>query len=466
MRKILLIAQREFLATAGTKAFVFGVLVGPVVVGALFLIFPRMLREGPPKVDGEVAIIDPTGQVVAGVQSFLQPDRIAKRRQDAYRKMQEAMPPALRAAAGGADTSKAGIERAFESALGEVPRLSILALDSGSDVEAAKRPLREAAAKESGAPERLALVVVHADAVERKPGSDRFGSYDLFVRGKLDDRVTNEIGYGVRDAIVDARVRRSGLDRKEVDALTTVDKVPSRTVTAEGEDRTNELLNRVIPMALMGLMLMSVLMSGQYLLTTTVEEKSNRVVEVLLSAVSPMELMVGKIFGQFAVGLLVLALYLGLGLVALLSFASLGLLDPKLIVFLLIFYLLAYLSVGAFMAAIGSAVNEMREAQGLMTPVMLAIMVPWILWMPISRDPNSVLATVLTFVPPLSNFVIMLRLASSTPPPLWQTLLAFVAGAAGVYASLWFAAKVFRIGLLMYGKPPSFATLVRWARMA
>jgi ABC-2 type transport system permease protein len=464
MRKILLIAQREFLATAGTKAFVFGVLVGPVVVGALFLIFPRMLREGPPKVDGEVAIVDPTGQVVAGVQSFLQPDRIAKRRQDAYRKMQEAMPPALRAAAGGADTSKAGIERAFESALGEVPRLSILALDSGSDVEAAKRPLREAAAKESGAPERLAFVVVHADAVERKPGSDRFGSYDLFVRGKLDDRVTDEIGNGVRDAIVDARVRRSGLDRKEVDALTTVDKVPSRTVTAEGEDRTNELLNRVIPMALMGLMLMSVLMSGQYLLTTTVEEKSNRVVEVLLSAVSPMELMAGKIFGQFAVGLLVLALYLGLGLVALLSFASLGLLDPKLIVFLLIFYLLAYLSVGAFMAAIGSAVNEMREAQGLMTPVMLAIMVPWILWMPISRDPNSLLATVLSFVPPLSNFVIMLRLASSTPPPFWQTLLAIVAGAAGVYASLWFAARVFRIGLLMYGKPPNLATLIRWAR--
>jgi len=118
------------------------------------------------------------------------------------------------------------------------------------------------------------------------------------------------------------------------------------------------------------------------------------------------------------------------------------------------------------MAAIGSAVNEMREAQGLMTPVMMIIMIPWFLWMPISRDPNSLLATVLSFVPPISNFVIMLRLASSTPPPLWQTLLAIVAGAAGVYASLWFAAKVFRIGLLMYGKPPSFATLVRWARMA
>jgi len=218
-------------------------------------------------------------------------------------------------------------------------------------------------------------------------------------------------------------------------------------------------------MALMGLLLMSVMMSGQYLLTTTIEEKSNRVVEVLLSALSPMELMVGKILGQFAVGLLVLALYLGLGLIALLSFASLGLLDPALIGFLILFYLLAYFSVGAFMAAIGSAVNELREAQGLMTPAMLVIMIPWFLWMPISREPNSTLAVALSFVPPISNFVIMLRLASSTPPPLWQTALAVVAGAAGVYASLWFAARVFRIGLLMYGKPPNLATLVRWARM-
>jgi len=464
MRKILHIARREFLATAGTKAFIFAVLVAPVVMGLLVVLMPRIWREGPPKVEGEIAIVDPTGQVATGVQSFLQPDRIAERRQEAYRKMQEAMPPALRAAAGGEDKSKEGIERAFESALGEVPRLSILALNSGSDVEAAKRPLREAGAKEPGASDRLALIVVHADAVERAPGSDRFGSYDLFVRSKLDDRLTDEIGDGVRDAIIGARIRRSGLDRRQVEALTNVDRVPSRTVTTAGEGRTNELLNQLIPAALLGLLLMSVLMSGQYLLTTTVEEKSNRVVEVLLSAVSPMELMVGKILGQFTVGLLVLALYLGLGVIALLSFASLGLLDPTLIAFLLLFYLLAYLSVGAFMAAIGSAVNEMREAQGLMTPVMMIIMIPWFLWMPISRDPNSLLATVLSFVPPVSNFVIMLRLASSTPPPLWQTLLAIVAGAAGVYASLWFAARVFRIGLLMYGKPPNLATLIRWAR--
>jgi ABC-type Na+ efflux pump permease subunit len=460
MKKILYVAQREFIATAGTRAFIVGILVTPLVIGVLILLVPWMAREDPPAIAGSVAVIDPTGQVTSGLAAFLEPARIEKRRREAYARIQDAMPAALRAAGGG--PGRATGEAALGSVLGKVPKLRVVPLEPGTDAEAAKAALTSAAG--GGSNERVALVVVHRDAVEKQPGAARFGTYDLFVRAKLDDRVLEEIDDGVRDAIVGARVSRAGFDRAQVEDLTTVDKVSSKTVTADGEDRTNELLNRLVPMALMGLLLMSVLMSGQYLLTTTIEEKSNRVVEVLLSAVSPMELMVGKILGQFAVGLLVLALYLSLGLIAMLSFASLGLLDPTLIVFLLIFYLLAYLSVGAFMAAIGSAVNELREAQGLMTPVMMIIMIPWFLWMPISRNPNSALAMVLSFVPPLSNFVIMLRLASSTPPPLWQTLLAILAGLAGVMASLWFAARVFRIGLLMYGKPPNLATLIRWAR--
>jgi ABC-2 type transport system permease protein len=206
--------------------------------------------------------------------------------------------------------------------------------------------------------------------------------------------------------------------------------------------------------------------SGQSLLTTTVEEKASRVVEVLLSAVSPMELMTGKILGQMAVGFVVLALYAGLGLAALFSFAMLGLLDPWLILFLLVFFVLAYFTLASFMAAVGAAVNEMREAQALMTPVMLVIMVPWILWLPISRDPNSLLAIVLSFIPPVGNFVMLLRMTSTAPPPGWQVGLSILVSAAGAVAAVWFASKIFRIGLLMFGKPPSFGTLIRWVRMS
>jgi len=463
MKKILYVAQREFIATAGTRALIFGILVTPLVIGVLMLLVPWMSRQDPPAIAGSVAVIDPTGQIAGGLAAYLEPARIEKRRLESYQRIREAMPSALRSASGMGGPRGDAAQEAVGSMLGKVPQLQVVSLDPGADVSSAKEGLMASRASDTpGA--RLALIVVHADAVEKTPGSDRFGTYDVFVRAKLDDRVTEEIDDGVRDAIIGARVSQAGLDRARVEDLTTVGRVSALTVTAEGEGRTNEVLNQLIPMALMGLLLLSVLMSGQYLLTTTIEEKSNRVVEVLLSALSPMELMVGKILGQFAVGLLVLALYMGLGLIALLSFASLGLIDPALIVFLVLFYLLAYFSVGAFMAAIGSAVNELREAQGLMTPVMLVIMIPWFLWMPISRDPNSTLAVALSFVPPISNFVIMLRLASSTPPPLWQTALSIVAGAAGVYASLWFAARVFRIGLLMYGKPPNLATLLRWAR--
>jgi ABC-2 type transport system permease protein len=464
MKKILHVAQREFIATAGTKAFIFGIFVTPLVIGVLMLFIPRMAIEDPPAITGRVDVIDPTGQIAAGLAAYLEPARIETRRREAFARIQEAMPAALRSASGMGGRGAAAGRQAAGSLLGKVPQLEVVPLGPGTSVEQAKTALTAASSQAGPARDHVALVVVHPDAVQKRPGAARFGTYDLFVRAKLDDRVIEEIDDGVRDAIVSARVGRAGLDRAQIEDLTTVGRVSSRTVTAEGEGRTSEVLNRVIPMALMALLLMSVLMSGQYLLTTTVEEKTNRVVEVLLSAVSPMELMVGKILGQFAVGLLVLALYLGLGLMALMSFASLGLLDPALILFLAVFYLLAYFSVGAFMAAVGSAVNEMREAQGLMTPVMLIIMIPWFLWMPISRDPNSTLAVVLSFVPPVSNFVIMLRLASSTPPPLWQTLLSIAAGAAGVLVSLWFAARVFRIGLLMYGKPPNFATLIRWAR--
>jgi ABC-type Na+ efflux pump permease subunit len=176
--------------------------------------------------------------------------------------------------------------------------------------------------------------------------------------------------------------------------------------------------------------------------------------------------MTGKILGQMAVGLLLLGIYAGMGVLSLVSFALLGLVDLSLLVYLGIFYIIAYFVVGSLMAAIGAAVNEMREAQTLMTPIMMGMMIPWLLWLPITRSPNSTFATVLSFLPPVNPFVMMLRMTSTDPPPLWQVWLSIAIGIASVFAALWFAAKVFRIGLLMHGKPPSFATLVKWVRMA
>ena len=118
------------------------------------------------------------------------------------------------------------------------------------------------------------------------------------------------------------------------------------------------------------------------------------------------------------------------------------------------------------MAAIGAAVNEPREAQAFMAPVMIVMMLPWMLWFWIARDPNSAFATVTSFLPPINTFVMLLRLTSTTPPPWWQIWVSIAIGVASAYVALWFAAKVFRVGLLLHGKPPNFSTLIRWVRMA
>jgi ABC-2 type transport system permease protein len=111
-------------------------------------------------------------------------------------------------------------------------------------------------------------------------------------------------------------------------------------------------------------------------------------------------------------------------------------------------------------------VNELREAQALVMPITMMMMTPWLFWYPIVRDPNSAFSTVLSFVPPVNTLVMMLRLASTAPPPLWQVWLSIGIGAGAAGLTLWFASRVFRIGLLMYGRPPNLATLIRWARQA
>ncbi len=468
MKKILQVALREFVSTVATKGFIIGMLVTPLIMAFMIIVMPRLMKVDAPKISGEVAIVDPTGAVAPGLAAWLAPEKIAERRQEVRKRIDEATPGAVKAVAESSPQARLAMEQSLQKALGEVPTFRVLALASGADVEKEKARLKDEAGKGhgDGAGGRLAVVTVHPDAVVRAEGKESFGTYDIFVRAKLDDRVQDEIQSGLRESIVAARVAASGLDRAQIAALTQVGRVQSKTVTAEGEQATNEIANIFLPAGFMVLLLVSVLTGGQYLLTTMVEEKSNRIVEVLLSAVSPMELMAGKILGQMGVGIVVLALYAGLGIVALVSFAMLGLLEFKLLVYLFIFFVLAYVMIASMMAAIGSAVSEMREAQTLMTPVMLLIMLPWLLWMPITRDPNSVFATVMSFIPPIGNFVMILRLTSTSPPPLWQALLAIAVGALGVWFALWFAAKIFRVGLLMYGKPPTFGTLIRWARMS
>jgi ABC-type Na+ efflux pump permease subunit len=218
---------------------------------------------------------------------------------------------------------------------------------------------------------------------------------------------------------------------------------------------------------ILGLMLfMGVMIGGQTLMTSTIEEKSSRVVEILLSAVSPLELMAGKLIGQMGVSLSVLLVYVGLGLYALSTFSMLNALDPKLVLYLIVFFLITYLVYGALMLSVGAAVNQLSDAQSLLGPIMLLLVAPYILAPVVGAAPNSTFSVAVSFIPPVNTFAMIARVASDSPPPVWQVVLTALIGVGAACATVWFAGKIFKIGLLMHGKPPNFATMIRWAREA
>ena len=456
MTRILHVALRDFLATVATKGFVFGLLVVPAMLAALAIVGPRIFNDGDYRIEGEYAVIDPTGVVFPELRAALDPEAVAQRRREEFART------AGRAREVFGGMADAALRQSMEEALGPAPDVRLTALPADADVEVAKGWLTE----HTDGPRRAALIVIHEHAVEpADPGGD-LGTYDLYVAPGLDDRDLSFIYRNVRDAIVDARVGARSLDRAALDALLRVARQPSTTVSPDSERATVRGFNRILPFAFMALLLMGIMAGGQTMLTSTIEEKSTRVVEVLLSAVSPMELMAGKLLGAVAISLLMIGLYLGLGLVALSSFSMFGLLDPWLILYLLIFFLIAFFTIGSLMLAVGAAVNDMTEAQSLQMPLMLIVMLPWIFWPAISRNPGSMLAVTVSHLPPVNTFGMLLRMASSQPPPWWEVWLSIGTGLLAVVAAVWVAAKVFRIGLLMYGKPPDFRTLIRWVRAA
>jgi ABC-type Na+ efflux pump permease subunit len=454
MRRVVQVAVREFVVTVSNRAFVIGLLVMPALIAAFATIMPRLFTSRDFKVEGQVRIIDPTGLVTPQLRTTLDARQIAARRAEQAQRALATVPPAVRELAGNRGSQ-------IQAALGPVPDLRLEERPANADIQQEKAWLNE---KGPGLP-HLALVVVHPNAVIPSGELD-YGSYDLYVPSNLDDRADGEIQQSLREALINARGDAQSLSRAKINAIIQVPRVRSVTVTEGDERQTVRGFNILLPVSVAALLFIGVMTGGQALLTSTVEEKSNRVIEVLLSAVSPMELMAGKLIGQMAVSLLVLALYIAMGLTVLTSLSLFGLFNPWLIFYMLIFFIIMYLVFGSLMMAIGAAVNEMREAQGLMMPLMLLMMIPWFLWFPISRNPNALSSVVLSFIPPVNTFAMLLRMASSAPPPWWQVWVSIAIGVVSVFAALWFAAKVFRIGLLMYGKPPNFATLIRWARSA
>jgi ABC-2 type transport system permease protein len=287
----------------------------------------------------------------------------------------------------------------------------------------------------------------------------------LFIPSSLSPKHVRQVSRALQQAVEDERIARSGIDRAMLTRLADQpEPLTTRISPAGSEAKERTELRLLVPGAFMFLLWICVFTSANYLLTTTIEEKSNKVMEVLLAAASPMQLLAGKILGYSMVSAVMLLMYGGLGIAGLSVASMMDLVPIAHLVYLVVFFVMAYFMVASMMAAVGSAVSDLREAQSLVGPVMLVLVIPIMLWMPIIENPNGMLATIASFVPPAIPFVMILRVTASTEPiALWQTLLSIAWGFGCAFGMLWVAARIFRVGVLMQGKPPTPRELVKWA---
>jgi ABC-2 type transport system permease protein len=232
------------------------------------------------------------------------------------------------------------------------------------------------------------------------------------------------------------------------------------TIEAETAD---EIAVFVVPFGMMMLMFMGVMVGATPLLQAIVEEKMQRIADVLLGCVSPFQLMLGKLLGVVAVSLTMIGVYLVGGYCVLYYLDKADIISAGQIAWLLPYAFLAILMFGSLFCAIGASCSEIKDAQSLMTPVMILIVLPMFFLRPVMEAPSGTLATALSFVPPLTPMFMIVRMGIPPGIPVWQPVVGMIGVLAFTALCVFAAARIFRVGILMQGKPPNLSEMLRWA---
>jgi ABC-type Na+ efflux pump permease subunit len=228
-------------------------------------------------------------------------------------------------------------------------------------------------------------------------------------------------------------------------------------------EKTNRGAEIGVPVGMMMLMLMVVMVGASPLVQSVLEEKMQRIAEVLLGSIPPFQLMMGKLLGTVGVSLTISAVYLG-G-----AFAALGYLGyakyfpTHLLLWFLTYQALAVLMYGAVFIAVGAAVSDIKESQSMLMPVMVLIMAPFFVWTSVLEAPTATFSVIASLIPPATPMLMLLRQGIPPGVPFWQPLLGIVGVLLTTALIVFAAGRIFRIGILLQGKGAKFSEMLRWA---
>jgi len=231
-----------------------------------------------------------------------------------------------------------------------------------------------------------------------------------------------------------------------------------------GAEKVDRIKTLAIPVALMTLMFMVIMSSASPLLNSVMEEKLTRISEVMLGSVTPFELMLGKLLGSLSVSIVLSLVYMVVALVAASYWGYASALPPTIAAWFMVYLILAIMMFGSVFMAIGAACSDLKDAQGMMTPIMLAFTLPFLVWSPVLQNPDSPFSAVASLIPVSSPMLMLLRLSIQPGPPWWQVGLSLVLTLATSMLFVWAAGKIFRTGILMQGKSASLGEMIRWVK--
>ncbi len=479
MRKTLIVARREYLAAVRTRSFLISLVLMPVLMSGS-LIGQLLLGDQKDLQDKRFAVVDRSGSGQLA-EAIVEAAEVRNREQTTDPETDELIAPAFL------------IERVDPPANTDTNSLDQLRLDLSERVRSGELVgFLEIGSQVLNAPP-IAPTMVEVAGTAPDPPSDETLAGDGPVEPEPSEEQTQAAiepdDYGLRyqsntptymdfrnwarlvviEQVQRARADALGLSYEQVQAV--MSPLPLRSaglterVTTDGQAKTeeqNEVAVLLRPIALMMLMFMIILIGSTPLMQGVIEEKTQRIAEVLLGSVRPIELMTGKLLGMVGVSLTILTVYLGGAAYALHSFGYGDLITMELMAWFAFFQVLAILMFGALFVAVGAAVSDSKEAQTMVAPVMLLVALPMFAMSVVLREPNSSFATGLSLFPTATPMLMIMRMSIPPGVPSWQLLIGSLGTMLTTLAFLYAGGRIFRVGILMQGKGADIRQMIRW----
>jgi ABC-2 type transport system permease protein len=420
-RRTLHVIRREYIAHVRKRSFVVATVIVPFFMAA-FLVVPMLLTVFEPDEQYNVVVVDQTGEIAREFVRAL-------------------------------DDTLTGGERRYNARGFEA---------TGEQYEPARE--RWVAAVEAG--EVDILVAIPAAALAG-------GAVDYITRDVRSLQIMERFEDVLDEIVLRLRLAREGLEYDRVRLLTSGVSMRMRQITASGRMEERDFLSD------WGLVFIFVMLLYVLLLTwgitisrSIIEEKSSRVVEVLLSSVKPVDLLLGKVVGIGIAGLTQLSIWSVVGFFITRYGSSMAgpvlanvEVSPTIFLWMVVYFLLGFLLYASIFTVIGSVCSTEQDAQQLQGLVTMPMIVPILVLMLIIQSPNGTASVVLSLIPLFTPMIMLARIIL-VEPPWWQLGLSVFLMVFSTYLTVSFSARIFRVGILMYGKRPSLRELIRWYRLA